>query len=368
MATNLISDVMKMATPALVDRIASALGINASIVNSVLAAAIPSIFSGVADKASTQTGLNGVMAALNHAKPDFADTLGTALSSGNSGSLISAGTKMLGAVLGGGELGNLTNAITKSTGASSAATGSLVAIAGQLAMSTFAKQATGLDGAGVTNLLNSQKSQFQAALPSSLTNILSGAGTMASGASTMASNTASRATAAATSTANQAAATAKGGTNWLIWLVPLALIAAALWYFMGHKDKDDAMAPAANTTTTTAPAVPAVAGIMIDNVDVTKTLGTSLTGLTTALAGITDAASAQTAVAKIQEAATGIDTVSGLAAKFTPEQKTVVTTLVNAGLPALKDSATKVEAMTGVGDLVKPVLDGLLGKLDALTK
>jgi Bacterial protein of unknown function (DUF937) len=363
MATNLISDVMRMATPALMDRIASSLGVNASIVNSVLGAAVPAIFSGVADKASTQTGLNGVMAALNHAKPDFADSLGTALTSGNSGSLISAGTKMLSSVLSGGELGNLTNAITKSTGASAAATGSLVAIAGQLAMSAFAKQAMGLDGAGVTDLLNSQRGQFQDALPSSLTNILSGAGTMAS-------STTTRATTAATSTATQAAATtSQGGTNWLMWLVPLVLIAAALWYFLGmRKNVDEAAAPAASTTTQQPAATPAAGNIMVDNVDVTQTLGTSLTGLTGALGGITDAASAQTAVAKIQDAAKGIDTVSGLAAKFTPEQKTAVAGLVNAALPAIKDSATKVEAMAGVGDLVKPVLDGLLGKLDALTK
>lgn len=360
MATNLISDVMKMASPMLVDRIASALGINASIVNSVLGMAVPSIFSSVADKASTQTGLSGIMAALNHAKPDFAETLGTSLASGNSGSLISSGSKMLGSMLGGGEVGNITNAITKSTGASAAATGSLVAIAGQLAMTAFAKQAMGLDGAGVTNLLNAQRSNFQSAMPPSVSD-------MTSAASSMASTAASRAASTAATTAKQASATTNGGTNWLMWLIPLALIAAALWYFLGHKDMDDKMAPAANTTTT-APAVPAVANIMVDNVDVTKTLGTSLAGLTTALGGITDAASAQTAVAKIQEAATGIDTVAGLATKFTPEQKTAVAALVNAGLPALKDSATKVEAMAGVGDLVKPVLDGLLGKLDALTK
>jgi Bacterial protein of unknown function (DUF937) len=360
MASNLISDVMKMASPTLVNSIATSLGINASIVNSVLAMAVPSIFSSVADKAATQTGLNGVMAALNHAKPDFADSLGTALSGGNSGSLISAGTKMLGSMLGGGEVGNLTNAITKSTGANAAATGSLVAIAGQLAMSAFAKQAMGLDGAGVTNLLNSQRGSFRDALPSSLTNILSDTGATVS-------NTASRATSAATSTANQAASVAKSGTNWLLWLIPLAILAAGLWWFLGHKDMDDKMAPAAETTTT-APAVPAIANIMIDNVDVTKTIGTSLTGLTTALGGITDAASAQTAVAKIQEAATGIDTISGLAAKFSPEQKTVVAGLVNAALPALTASATKAEGIAGAGDILKPVLDVLLGKLGALTK
>jgi hypothetical protein len=106
----------------------------------------------------------------------------------------------------------------------------------------------------------------------------------------------------------------------------------------------------------------------VDNVDVTKTLGDSLTGLTGALGGISDAATAQSAVAKIQDAATGIDTVSGLATKFTPEQKTAVAAVVNAALPALKETTTKVEAMAGVGDLVKPVLDGLLGKLDALSK
>jgi hypothetical protein len=225
-------------------------------------------------------------------------------------------------------------------------------------MSALAKQATGLDGAGVASMLNAQKGTFQAELPASLTKMVSAS------APTASASTSSRPTAAPVSSPK---APEKSGTNWLMWLIPLALIAAALWYFLGNKDLDDKTAPAASTTTT-APADPAVANIMIDNVDVTKTLADSLTGLTGVLGGITDAASAQTAVAKIQDAAKGIDTVSGLAAKFTPEQKTAVAALVNAGLPAVRDTATKVEAMAGVGDIVKPILDGLLGKLEALTK
>ncbi len=366
MATNLITDVMKLVTPALVDRIAAALGINASAVNSVLAAAVPAIFSGVTEAASTRTGLNSVMAALNHAKPDFASDLNVALSGGNAAPMMSAGTKMLSSILGAGALNNLTSAISSSTGVSATAGASLIGIAGQLAMSAFAKQAMGLDGAGVTNLLNSQKSQFG----SSLGNVFGGPG-----AATMHPTTAPEPAPHATPPVPPVLPAARsGGTNWLMWLIPLAVIVGAAWYFLGHRDMDDkAAAPADQTAAQTQPAPAATppatpAAIMVDNVDVTKTLGDSLTGLTGALGGITDAASAQAAVAKLQASATGIDTVSGLAAKFTPEQKSAVAALVTAALPALKDSAAKVEAMAGVGDVVKPVLDAALAKLDALTK
>ena len=416
MANNLISDVMKMATPAIIDRIAAGFGVNANVVRNVLASAVPAIFAGLASQATTPGGLSGILNGLKQANPNIADSLGSALNGGAGNPMVTAGTGMLRSVLGDGMLNTIIGSITKNTGASAEAGGSLVAVAGQMAMSALAKQASGLDASGLGNLLSSQASLFQSSLPASLATALGGAGAMAAGAASKASATTTAAAnsaasaardagrSATASAANRVSATASSGTNWLMWLIPLVVIAAGLWYFLGHKAPmaTTETTPPAQTTTTTAPApattppaqttttapapattppaqtttttttapatTPAAGAIMVDTVDVAKTLGDSVAGLTAALGGVTDAASATAAVAKLQDAAKGITTVSGLAAKFTPEQKTAVAAAANSALPALKDRVTKVEAMTGVGDVLKPVIDPVVAQLEALAK
>jgi hypothetical protein len=238
-----------------------------------------------------------------------------------------------------------------------------MAIAGQLAMGALAKNtnASGLDAAGLAGFLNSQQGTIKSALPSGLGELLSSAGIVGSNFAGQAMRTASEVGRAASATANQAAATAKQGTNWLIWLIPVVLVAAALWYFLGQGSK-----PTVTTDTGTTP--PAVTEILVDGVDVGKQVTTALDSLKGVLGGITDTATAQSALPKLQEAVTSIDGVSGMVAKLSAEQKTALAALVAAALPAIKEAADKVVAIQGVGDLAKPVLDGLLAKLEALAK
>jgi hypothetical protein len=256
---------------------------------------------------------------------------------------------MLRSVLGEGGLNNVINSVTRGSGVPAAAGASLVAIAGQMAMSSLAGQTSGLDAGGIGKLLASQAGSFTA-----------NAGSAMSGA-------AASATRAASSASSQASAAASTGTNWLMWALPALLIAAALWYFLGHRGADDVatMKPAATTQQT---AAVASAAIKIGDVDVSKTLTDSLGGLTTALTGVTDPASATAAVSKIADSAKGIASIGGLASQFTPEQKAAVGALVNVSLPGLNALVAKVEAIPGVGDILKPVVDPVIGQLGALAK
>jgi hypothetical protein len=349
MAINLISDVMKMASPAIIDRIASAFGLNPSMVQTVLASAVPAIFAGVSNRASTPGGLTNVLSSLGQVNPNLMSNLAGPMTGGAENPLVKAGTDMLSSVLGTGTLGTIVSSITKSSGVSAAAGSSLVALAGQMAMSTLASHASGLDASGLGSLLKSQASHINAAMPASLATSLGSA--------------ANTATNTMQSAPRQAAST---GSNWMMWLIPALAAAAALWYFLGMQ-KPMAEKPVAQTTTEqTAPA--AATNMMIDNVDITKTLTDATTGLTTTLATVTDATTAQAAVAKIAEASKGIANVSALTAKFTPEQKSAVAALVSGSLPALNTAVTTAEALPGVGDILKPVIGPLLEQLTALTK
>jgi hypothetical protein len=71
---------------------------------------------------------------------------------------------------------------------------------------------------------------------------------------------------------------------------------------------------------------------------------------------------------KLQEAVTAIDGVSGMLGKLSVAQKSALAALVTAVLPTIKDAATKVLAIQGVGDVAKPVVDSLISKLEALAK
>ena len=55
-----------------------------------------------------------------------------------------------------------------------------------------------------------------------------------------------------------------------------------------------------------------------------------------------------------------------MAAKLTPTQRTMLSGLITAALPTLKELIAKVMAIPGVGDIVKPTADALMAKVEAL--
>jgi Bacterial protein of unknown function (DUF937) len=348
MAINLISDVMKMATPSLINNIASALGVNPTLAQTVLASAVPAVFSGVAAQAASPSGLSNIVNSLSQMNPNMLSSLAAPMTGGANNPMITAGTSMLTSMLGAGGLSNIVNSITKSSGVPAAAGTGLVALAGQMAMSTLASHTSGMDASSIGKMLSAQAGNFSAAMPA--------------GMSASMGNMGSTASAAAKNTANQAASATSGGTNWLKYALPALAVAAGLYYFTGMKshDKDDMAKPAATAATP--------AAIMIDNVDVTKSLTTSFSGLTAALTSVKDATSATAAAAQITEASKGISAVSALASKFSPEQKASVIGLVNGSLPALTGVITQAEALPGVGDILKPLIGPVLEQLTALTK
>jgi hypothetical protein len=362
---NLVAEIMKMATPAIIDKIASSFGLNSDSVRSILANAVPGLMGAVVNKASSPSGISEILSSLQNADPTLTTGMASALTGANTSSLASEGSSMLSSLLGTGTMSTLTNAVVGSTGVPSSAGASVLGLAGQMVLGTLAKHSAGLDASSLGNLLSSQTGFINQAMPAGMSSMMGSAATTTASAAPRVRNTV---------TAPEMPASA-GGMGWLKYAIPAALIALAIWYFMGQRGYETMDAnnstPAVvkpAETATTPPVTPAATGIMIDNVDVTKNLSGALADVTGSLGGITDAATATAALPKFQSAAAAISAVSGVAAKFTPEQKAAVATQVNASLPAITDATTKVEAMPGVGDILKPVLDTLLPMLTNLTK
>jgi hypothetical protein len=358
---NIVSTILNMIAPAILDKLAASLGISSATAKAALAAAIPGVLGAMGSKASTEVGARALFDTVSKTNTGAMGDLGATLTGASGADFMKGGLGSLTSLLGDNALNGLTGAIGKQAGLGAAATSSIVGLAGQLAMGQLATSVTGggLNASSLAGLLSSQQGNIASALPAGLGSALSSAGVLGgdfAGQASRAVNDAARTASAATAQAANAAK--KTGTNWLAWIIPLLVIAAAAWYFLGGMGQSvkEAAEQAAGSAT----------ALVVDGVDVTAQLTTAFDGLKTTLGGITDAASAQAALPKLQEALTSVDGLTAMAAKLTPTQRTMLSGLLTSALPTLKELIAKVLAIPGVGDIVKPTADALVAKVEAL--
>jgi len=357
MAINLVSLVTQFLTPEMIGRIASALGFDRTITQKAIIAAIPAIlaaFSKVATQPSGAQRLADVAKQQSSALDSFANVLGK----GGQSSFIDQGSQLLSSLLGGRDQNALAQAVGKFAGLGQDGAGSLLGMLAPVVMGTIGQQrqeGRSLDASGITSLLASQKDNIAAALPAGFSNLLSGTGLLdalggAARSATVAGNEAARAagsTARAVADSGQraAGAAAARSRNWLYWLIPIVAIAALLAYLFAR---------------------PGEQSLLIGGLDIGKQVTDSVNSLRTTLNGVTDAASAQAALPKLREVTAQIDKVDGMIGQLSPEQRRLLAGLVNPVMPTLNQLFDKVLAIPGVSELLKPTIDALKVKLEAL--
>ena len=105
---------------------------------------------------------------------------------------------------------------------------------------------------------------------------------------------------------------------------------------------------------------------MVGDLDVASTLNSALGKLTTALPNIKDAASATAALPSLNEASAAIDKVAGVSGQISADGKSAIATMIKTAMPSLNTMATGLIGTSATGPIVKPVLDGIMGKLASL--
>jgi hypothetical protein len=353
---NLVSVCSQFLTPDMIARIASALGFDRNTAQNAVGAAIPSLlagFTGVASQPGGPQKLADAAAQNSGALENFASMLRT----GNQSSLIEEGSQMLSSLLGGRDQNALIGAIARYTGLAQGPIGSLLGMLGPVVMGMIAHQPGATQPGRIASLLNSQKDNIAAALPSGLSNQLSGTGlldALGGPARTAAATSAERtSTRRAVSDPRRRAAS----NNWLWWLIPAAALAGLALYFL-NKPPEQVAQP--NVTTTGQRTVVSAA-------DVGKQVTDNLSNLHQTLSGVTDTDSAQAALPKLREAAAQIDKAQSLSGQLSPEQRKVVAGLVNPIMPSLNQLFDKVLAIPGVSAELKPAVDAIKAKLAVLT-
>jgi hypothetical protein len=375
---NLVSLAMNFITPAIVSRIASALGIDSKIAQMAISAALPSIFAGMAGKASKPDGLSMLTGLLGKTDGNLLSNLGSMIGGSDQSKLVSGGTNVLTQLLGNSALGSLTGAVGKFAGMGEAPAKSMLGMLAPVAMGTLAQQqkAGGLDAAGLAKMLSGQSENIAKALPAGFADLLKGSGILDSlpkpsmaGAATdtvkdmarTAGATVSSATTAASRTAGaagdavrSAAPTAPTGLpSWLTWG---ALLGALLlgWYMFGPSGGQRVAAPPVR--------------VVHNNVDLVPQVNNMYNGLRDVMATVTDENSARAALPKLQDGAKFLEGLVTQSNSMAPGTRSDLATLIANYLPLVREMITKALGNSAIAGIAKPVLDTILARLETLAK
>lgn len=365
MAIDLVSLIKQFLTPEMVQRLAETLGLDATQAQTAIGGVIPALLAGLSGTAAKSGGAQKVADAVNQQAAGLDGIVGM-LGGSSQTALVEDGSRLVGSLIGTNAQTALSSAISTFSGLGQSAVTALLGALAPVVLGVIGKQASGpqgFDAASLGTLLTSQKDSIANAMPARLSGLLSGSGLLDSlgGAAEAATGKVKEATTAASQYAGATAdAATRSGRSWAYWLVPLALVAFGLWYFMGRQQ------PATSTPEISSSLVAPAAPLTIGDVDVGKTLTDSLGTLRTSLEGVTDVASAKMALPRLQEITTQVDKVGSLVGAATAEQKAAVGGLAAPLMASLTPLFDKVLAIPGVGDGLKPTIDGLKTKLASL--
>ena len=383
MATNLVSVVMQFLTPDMIAKIASVLGLDRNVTQKAVTGAIPALLASLADVASSPNGARQLTNTLTQQSSSL-ESLRNLVGGAGQNLLVETGSNMLSGLFGGGTLDTMAQTLGRFAGIGEGTSKSMLGMLGPVVLGALGQQqrSAGLDAGGLASLLTSQKDQIAAAMPSGLADQLSAAGLIdgvagsARSAAAAASAAGGRIAEASERTvyqAGQAASAARRSTaasQWPYWLVAALVLGGLGWFALGRSGEDTvAQTPPPSTTRTTPSTVGlAPTDLTVGGMNLANQINSSVGSLRTVLPGITDAASAQAALPKIKEATAQLNEVSSRATQLSPEGKSTLAKLIVAATPAINQMCDKVLAMPGAGDIAKPAIDELRGKLDALAR
>src|SRR5690349_14319118 len=97
---NIVTDIINALAPAIIDRIASALGISSDQAKKAVAAAVPALLAALGSKAASPAGAGALFDAVSKADPEILGKLTSALTGAKAGKLIEGGSGALTSLLG----------------------------------------------------------------------------------------------------------------------------------------------------------------------------------------------------------------------------------------------------------------------------
>ncbi|MEE9405129.1 MAG: DUF937 domain-containing protein [Algisphaera sp.] len=357
-------DLMQMIRTALPDNIedqlGGLLGTDSKQAGEGLTAALPTLLGGLINKTGSAQGAQEIFDQVKDDDGGLLDNLSGLLGGGAGGGIgdvISKGSGLLGSIFGAQQSGIL-GLLGRVTGLGNSPLGMLLGVLGPVVMGVLGKHqaASGLDAGGLTSLLAGQKGSIAKALPAGMGDMLGFASTPQAPKPVVTQTT------PPPRPALQREPVKSGGGLGKI-LIPLLLLGALGYWAFNHFNKPADVAgtlPGKIDQRNVALPDATLPDLAPQVSNVTDLFGQA----TTALAGVTNEASAQAAIPTLESVTTGLGAIDTSAL---PEQaQGLIGKAAQTFAGSLQPVMEKLEAIPGVGPILKPVVDSLLEKVAAL--
>jgi Bacterial protein of unknown function (DUF937) len=354
---NIVSTIMSLVGPMIINKIAGSLGVNQGIAGKAISAIVPAILAGIVGKASTPGGAADLSSMLGKQDTGILGNLGNLIGGSGQQAFTDQGNSMLGSLLGGSSAGALAGAVGKFAGLGGNQTSSLMGMLAPVVLGGLAQQqkASNLDAGGLASMLMGQKSNIQSAMPAGFADLLGGSGLLDG-----LGDVARKATPAPSMMPSAPSATADG--NPLIkYGIPAALVAVAGYFLLGRDG-----GPVQVEKTATPPSV--TAPVSMPGAELPGQIAKITGDLRGALTGITDEASAKSALPKLQDMVTQLTTVKTAAAALPADAKGPIATIISGLMPGMGELIAKVLAIPGAAAVLKPVLDQVTATMGGIGK
>ncbi len=339
---NIVDLIKDQLSGELLGKLGSVLGTNEATTTKAVSGAVPSLLSVLAGLASSGGGAEKLVDVLKKFDSNSLGNVVNSLRSGNVKEVEQKGGDVLGSLLGGGTLATIVNLLSQFAGVGSGSGKSLLSLLAPLILGVISSQFKNkpLNPAGLTSFFEEQKSNIACHASGPLDSKPSGADLRR----------------APRPPRRPRACPAGCSRSWPSGHCPPRLV------FL----EPAARGTLARATAGPGPAVAVKPPVVPDSPDFLSELTKVYTSATDSLAKVKDVPSAEAAAPTLQGLASTVDKMKPLFDKLPESAKTAVAALQSKNLDPLKELITKVLAITGVGEKLKPILDDLVAKLSAL--
>jgi hypothetical protein len=368
MATNLVSQIVEALGPTIVARIASSLGFDQSSTQKAINAAAPAFLAALISLVSKPQGATKLNDVVAKQPPGVLSSLADVIGGAGQKAFVDRGASTVSSLLGGTTASALASALGRYAGIGEGGSKNLLGLLGPAVLGVLGheQRELGLDASGLARLLTSQKDEVVAAMPSGFAKYLSDAGIL-DDVTIRTAKYASRAPEPSTPSV------------WPWLLGALTLLGAGLlaWQLFSGRERQVIEAPSPEVEapsqemageTPDASLLNKLRGIKVGDVDIGELATSAVNDLQTSAADIKDEATAQAALPGLTKASSEFDQLTGLLGQLSPEARKTLTEVFAAIKPNLDQLLDRVLAIPGVGAVIKPAVDAIRSKLDALAR
>ena len=369
MATSLVSQIVEALAPSIISRVASSLGLDQSSTQKTIQAAVPALLAALISLVSKPKGATKLNDVVARQEPGLLSNLANVIGESGQKAFVDRGTTTLSSLLGGTTVSTLANALGQYGHIGEGGSKALLGLIGPAVLGMLGQEQRdkGLDASGLARLLTSQKVDVINAMPSGFSKYLSEAGLLEG---VTAPTTKQTTREYPTRTPPKSAPSI---LPWLLGALALLALGGLLWHFSSGRQvaetSKEQVPPAQETAPGEAPYASLLAklrGIKVGDVDIGELASSAVDDLQSSLTGVKDEATAQAALPGLTKATSEFDQLTGLLNQLSPETRKTLAEIFASIRPNISQLMDRVLAIPGVGAIIKPAVDAINAKLDAL--